>query len=58
MIAFPNINPTAFSIFGIDIQWYGLAYATGLFLGLVYAKYIVKNKNTVKANVLDDFYFG
>ena len=44
MIAFPNINPTAFSIFGIDIQWYGMAYATGLFLGLIYAKYILKIK--------------
>ena len=57
MIPFPNINPTAFSIFGIDIQWYGLAYATGLFLGLVYAKSIVKNKNTVQASVLDDLLF-
>ncbi len=55
MITFPNINPTAFSFFGIDIQWYGIAYATGLFLGLIYAKCIIKNKNTIKANVLDDF---
>ena len=31
MINFPKINPTAFSFFGIDIQWYGMAYATGFF---------------------------
>ena len=49
MIAFPNINPTAFSFFGIDIQWYGMAYVTGLFLGLIYAKSIIKNKKYFKS---------
>ncbi len=54
MITFPKINPTAFSIFGIDIQWYGLAYATGLLLGLIYAKRLIKNKDTIKKEVFDD----
>ncbi len=31
-----NIDPTAFTIFGIDIQWYGLIITFGLLLALVY----------------------
>ena len=27
---FPNINPTAFEIFGLEIKWYGISYALGL----------------------------
>ena len=53
MIAFPNINPTAFNIFGIAIQWYGIAYAIGLLLGLFYSKYLIKNNN-VKKESFDD----
>lgn len=41
-IAFPNlgwefrIDPTAFTIFGIDIQWYGLIITLGLVLAMIY----------------------
>ncbi|MDE5770752.1 MAG: prolipoprotein diacylglyceryl transferase [Ruminococcus sp.] len=31
-----RINPTAFTIFGIDIQWYGLIITFGLVLALIY----------------------
>ncbi|MDE6101517.1 MAG: prolipoprotein diacylglyceryl transferase [Ruminococcus sp.] len=31
-----HINPTAFTIFGIDIQWYGLIITFGLVLALIY----------------------
>ena len=54
MISFPNINPTAFSIFGLDIQWYGVAYAMGLLLGLFHAKKILKNKKIINIKVIDD----
>ncbi len=53
MIAFPNIDPTAFNIFGIAIQWYGIAYAIGLLLGLFYSKYLIKNNN-IKKEFFDD----
>lgn len=53
MIAFPNINPTAFNIFGIAIQWYGIAYAIGLLLGLFYSKHLIKNNN-IKKKFFDD----
>ena len=31
-----HINPTAFTIFGIDIQWYGIIITFGLVLALLY----------------------
>ncbi|MDE6501221.1 MAG: prolipoprotein diacylglyceryl transferase [Ruminococcus sp.] len=31
-----HINPTAFTVFGIDIQWYGIIITFGLVLGLIY----------------------
>ena len=54
MISFPNINPTAFSLFGIDIQWYGISYATGLLLGLLNAKRIIKKKGHINSKLFDD----
>ena len=35
---FPNINPTAFEIFGFEIKWYGVSYALGLILALFLCK--------------------
>ncbi len=31
-----NINPTAFTVFGIEIQWYGIIITLGLILAMVY----------------------
>lgn len=31
-----HINPTAFTVFGIDIQWYGIIITFGLILALIY----------------------
>lgn len=36
------MNPIAFSIFGLDIRWYGILIATGILLGLLVAKYNCK----------------
>lgn len=35
-ISFPNIDPVAISIFGLDIHWYGLAYVAAFFAALWY----------------------
>ena len=51
---FPNINPTAFEIFGISIKWYGISYAIGLFLALAFSKKICKVYNTYNYKVFDD----
>ena len=42
-----NINPIAFSIGPIDVYWYGLAYMTGMVLGLFYALKIIELKKEV-----------
>ena len=51
---FPNIDPTAFTIFGIQIQWYGISYALGIFLALLYSKRLAKKFNSINYKVLDD----
>ena len=51
---FPNIDPTAFTIFGIDIQWYGISYALGIFLALLYSKNLARTFNSINQEVLDD----
>ena len=51
---FPDINPTAFSLFGIKIQWYGISYALGIFLALLYSKYLAKKFNSISYKILDD----
>ena len=51
---FPNINPTAFEIFGLEIKWYGISYALGLILALSLCKILSKKYNKVKEKVFDD----
>ena len=34
-IKIEHLDPVAFTIFGIDIYWYGIIIATGMFLGIV-----------------------
>lgn len=43
--AFPNIDPTAFSLGPLSVQWYGLAYLVSLVLAIFYVKNMVRNKN-------------
>ena len=54
MVPFPDISSTAFTVFGIDIQWYGIAYATGLLLGLANAKLLIRRSQTIKSKIFDD----
>lgn len=35
-LEFPAIDPVAFSLFGLDIHWYGLAYVAAFFSALYY----------------------
>src|SRR5690242_20611618 len=36
------LNPIAFSIFGLDVRWYGVIIATGMLIGIIIAKYNCK----------------
>lgn len=40
MIAFPEIDPVAFSVLGLPIRWYALAYIAGFLLGWQYCLYL------------------
>ncbi|MFD1329562.1 prolipoprotein diacylglyceryl transferase [Mycoplana ramosa] len=61
-MAFPNIDPVAFSIGPLAVHWYGLAYVAGILLGWYYARRLVTRadlwaKDTPPMTVaqLDDF---
>jgi phosphatidylglycerol:prolipoprotein diacylglycerol transferase len=43
MIAFPNIDPVAFSIGPLSIRWYALSYIAGLLFAFWYMKRLVRN---------------
>lgn len=51
---FPNIDSTAFELFGIEIKWYGISYALGLLLALNYCKFLSKKYEIIKDKVFDD----
>lgn len=53
-----NIDRVAFSIFGIDIYWYGLIIATGLILGALLASKIAQKKGLKSDNILDVVIIG
>ena len=52
------IDPVAFSIFGLPIRWYGLAYVAGFICGLYYFQHLIKKwptKNLTKEKTDDLF---
>lgn len=56
-IAFPNISPIAFDIFGIAVRWYSLAYLAGFLLGWYYILYLIKKLELTSPTKqqIDDF---
>ncbi len=48
-----HINPTAFTIFGIDIQWYGIIITFGLVLALLYVMPKMKRFGLNKERTID-----
>jgi len=47
------MNPVAFYIFGVSIRWYGLFIASGMILGLIFAKYNCKYRDLNFDSFLD-----
>ncbi|WP_123053659.1 prolipoprotein diacylglyceryl transferase [Clostridium sp. JN-1] len=47
------MNPIAFSIFGLDIRWYGVLIASGILIGLLIANYTCKIRNLNYDTLLD-----
>ena len=50
-IAFPGINPVAIALGPIRIRWYGLAYLTGLVLGWLYMRRLLRMPDLWRAGV-------
>ena len=51
------INPVAFSVFGLPIRWYALAYIAGFIIGYYLFRYLTRNKDSaicVSKKQLDD----
>ena len=53
-----NINSTAFTVFGRDIQWYALIITTGLILGIIFAIWQGKKQGLSPDYFLDIALFG
>lgn len=49
-----QINPVAFSIFGIDVMWYGILIATGALLAITIANKLGKREG-FKADIIYDY---
>jgi len=52
------INPVAFSVFGLPIRWYALAYIAGFVIGFYLFRFFTKNKDSticLSKKQLDDF---
>ena len=60
-IAFPVFDPVAISLGPIAIRWYALAYISGIVLGWIYARSLLKNEKLwggpapISLTQLDDF---
>ena len=51
------ISPVAFSVFGMDIRWYALAYIAGFILGYFVFKYLAERRDsglTISKKQMDD----
>lgn len=56
MLSFPSIDPVAFSVFGLDVRWYGIAYMMGVLLGWrVIMRYQTLSSQPLSAKLLDAF---
>lgn len=62
-LAFPNIDPVAFSIGPFSVKWYAIAYVAGLVFAVWYIKRLVRNEtlwcgkpSTISAQQADDLF--
>ena len=55
-ISFPAIDPVLIELGPFALRWYGLAYATGLFAGLYYIRWMVGRPPALMTKLqVDDF---
>ena len=64
-VAFPNLgisefilDPVAFSLFGLEVRWYGLVIVTGMIAAFFYARFRAHMEGIDDDNLLDFFLFA
>ncbi|MDE6886508.1 MAG: prolipoprotein diacylglyceryl transferase [Helicobacteraceae bacterium] len=56
-LIYENMDRVAFSLFGINVYWYGIAYALALIVGLGAVKYFIKkDKYPIDDKLLESFF--
>ena len=53
-IAFPAFDPVLFRFGPIAIRWYALAYIVGILLGWLYARTIIKHRDSLEQPAAPD----
>lgn len=53
-ILLPEIDPVAFSIIGIRVHWYGIAYLVGIILGIYFISILNKKDKVFSSKAFDD----
>ncbi|MDO5714862.1 MAG: prolipoprotein diacylglyceryl transferase, partial [Tissierellia bacterium] len=49
------MNPVAFTIFGLEVRWYGILIATGVFLAMMIATNLAKKTKGMNEELVTDF---
>ena len=52
-----NINPVAFTIFGLEVKWYGILIALGVLLAILTTESMAKKKSYKKTKYFKWAYF-
>jgi len=52
------MNPVAFTIFGIEIMWYGILISIGVLLGVYFALREARRVNFKEDNLIDFLLFA
>lgn len=52
-----NIDRVAFSIFGLDVYWYGIIIVTGIFISALFARSEFKRRG-FSPDIVDDILFS
>ena len=53
-----DISPTAFTVFGLEIKWYGILIAIGMLLAIMYCFKRIKEFGLDSDRVIDAVFFG
>lgn len=54
---YEHFDPVAFSLFGLNVHWYGIMYVLALLSALFMAKWIVtRDKLPIEKGILDDYF--